>query len=337
MTIDKKPNQRFAMIALEMTTDVQLNPGPPTFPVLQVEEDGAIMVLQCPRCSNKAFEPARVSGTDGVDVVKPDPSGRPGVVCLGCPTTQCYSLPEKLRKLSLSTECYRCVGCGRMPQVTMTLSEVNLHCRFCLRLTLHVRQGDAPKPLTTTLSVKTRPSTDAYLTLKNDLLNSVWMNYVDGVPTGSSMDPGVSDFTGLTMNETPDSLGSLTSAMMSILGLEDFNAFALRQRSENAKAGVRARDIERRTGRTWRGIVDLLAKHYWSRSMKTVWVIGGSMSIDRSLRQEMRDIADRLDRKVAVEVMPNANQVRKGDADLRPPVGVFLFVDHTFYDRMDRF
>jgi hypothetical protein len=142
----------------------------------------------------------------------------------------------------------------------------------------------------------------------------------------------------------------LTRAMTSILGLEGFDAYADRRRNENSNTcdtcGVSrdkhsergcdnwiAGNIDRGTGRTTAGIVELLARHYLATTNPTVWVLGGSERVDAWLRNEVFDLRNRLgrDHPSRVGVVPNVGMLE--ERGLRPPAGVMLYIDHTYYER----
>lgn len=146
----------------------------------------------------------------------------------------------------------------------------------------------------------------------------------------------------------------LTRAMTSILVLEDFDAYADRRRNENSntcgacglsrdehaervgrscEAFAVMPDVERATGRTTRGVVELLARHYLATTNPTVWVLGGSEQADSWLRSMVFDLRNRLgrDHPSRVGVVPNVMELE--ERGLRPPAGVMLYIDHTYYER----
>lgn len=116
-----KPDPRFMMIAEEMTTEVKPNVIEAPSASVELLFDGAS--VKCPRCGLGALEPL---------------SGR-AVACLACPSpAPAYQLPWSVPSLSVNR--YRCCKCGRQAQVTMEISDVNLHCLACKVLTLHAKQ-----------------------------------------------------------------------------------------------------------------------------------------------------------------------------------------------------
>lgn len=331
MTNSKRPDPRFAMIALEMSTEVELpkkviqEANLAETPMRTVEFSGT-----CSLCGLRAFE------------LLPALSNERMAACLGCPP------PAPLRLLNRNAVMpdanrYRCCRCGSRPLVTMTLSDVNLHCRRCGQLTLHERQDDPPK----TAGKRVEP-TDAGRRQLIRTIDRVAASLLDEVGLAETSMSKVK-FAGVLRLQDDPAFVQLTRSMMSILGLVDFDAYAARKRRENLASGTdieRDRRIglscDRQTGRTMRGIVALLAHYYfaaeswssWSFPLK-VWVLGGSESCDEWLLRKVIFARDRLGnvRPTTVETTPDASTIRRNSRDWAPPSGVVLLVDHTFYER----
>ena len=331
---DKKPDQRFAMVALELGFEggpdplagvvlTEAAPTPRQLDVLRVNVDGTVA---CPRCGNSAFEPASSFTLNS------------SVACRGCPPpAPTYELPNGF---SLKFDRYRCAACGKQTPVTMTLSEVNLYCGGCSRLAIHTRQ-EVPKPKEgrKRISPEDRAS-------RRKLMEALTLA---ATPPSLLRGPSVfvDEANDIFFPDDHPALVELTRTMMSILELEDFDAYAARRRAENRSSDDPriSRDVERGTGRTWRGIVELLARHYLAATRPTVWVLGGSGREDSWLRNEVMSIRNELgnDHPAKVEVVPPSSPIRDRGAvarlaarNLRLPSGVMLLVDHTYYDETGR-
>lgn len=326
---DNRSDPRFAMLALELGLEDESDPlagvvltepapTPRQLDVLRVDLDGSVA---CPRCGTGAFE-TTFSTTLNL------------VACRGCPPpAPTYELPNGI---SLKFNRYRCDACGKQTPVTMTLSEVNLYCGGCSRLAIHTRQEVAAKKLLG----KKRSGVDVD---REKRLDDLYASFSNASNFGSRRRLATRDFlpsvfvdevNDILMPEDHPALVELTKTMMSILKLEDFDAYAARRRDENRASDDprRNRDEERGTGRTWRGIVELLARHYLATTRPTVWVLGGSEREDDWLRNEVISIRNELgnDHPAKVGVVPDVE--RLVERKLKPPAGVMLFVDHTFYE-----
>lgn len=320
------------MIALEMSTEVELptkvvqEVGLAETPTITVEFSGA-----CSMCGLRAFE------------LLPGLSNEQMIVCLGCPPPAPFRLLNRNAVMSDANR-YRCCRCGSRPLVTMTLSDVNLHCRRCGQLTLHERQDDPPK----TAGKRVEP-TDAGRRQLIRTIDRVAASLLENEAGPARASGCTVKFAGVLRFDNDPAFVQLTRSMMSILGLEDFDAYAARKRGENLASGTdieRDRRIglscDRRTGRTMRGIVALLAHYYFaaeswsSRSFPLkVWVLGGSESCDKWLLRKVILARNRLGnvRPTTVETTPDASTIRRNSRDWAPPSGVVLLVDHTFYER----
>lgn len=321
---DNRPDPRFAMLALELGLEdgfdtiqrplagvVVVEPTPvPQLDVLRVNLDGSVA---CPRCGNSAFEPTNSYTLN------------PSVACRGCqPPAPTYELPNGF---TLKYNRYRCDACGRQAQVTMTLSEVNLYCGGCGRLAIHTRQPEAQPPAEKKrLSPEDREA-------RRRLMNAITRASAPVGRRGRSV--FVDELNDVLLADDDQMLVKLTAAMMSILKLEDFDEYAERRRLANRSSDDprRYRDEERGTGRTWRGIVELLARHYLTTTRPAVWVLGDSERTDAWLRNEVISMRNELgnEHPSKVTAVPDvAGLVRRS---LRPPSGVMLFVDHTYYEK----
>lgn len=136
---------RFSAVAAEITTHIAplKKPSPPVvekvvarqlFPeVVTVDINGT--PSPCPRCSCQAFTPDE---------------NRKQVACRGCP------LPSPMFEIELTpggpgakAYDYRCCSCGAKSLVTMQLSQLNLYCWGCKKLTLHDLQTVAKAAIDT--------------------------------------------------------------------------------------------------------------------------------------------------------------------------------------------
>lgn len=354
------PDRRFAMIALEMDAEDGLLPAPSCPDPMALRWND--LELVCPRCGLSAFEPSIDRDVNGF-------VGVPSVICLGCPDRPWYPLPPGDTRLN--SETYRCQGCGVFRQVTMTMSDVNLHCSgSCKRLTLHVRKDfyeqrngltgrvdftqipvltAATNKLTSPMMVQTSNISSMYslVTLVLDA-DDRWPTVVDAASVRMMEDrerqPTIMYKSRVIMcEEYGDVLNAidankrdqLIETMMSILGLEDFDAYAKRKRADNT-APWRDQDrntriglsAERGTGRTMRGIIELLALCNLSNTSQ-VWVL----SADSRLYREVTITRSRLGNTDPRMVNPVPDKTRLIENGLRPPFGVALLVDHTYYER----
>jgi len=339
---DKKPSSRFDMIAEEMTTEPEMTVVEDLRPVWNGE------AIACPQCGNSAFEPLPPTLV----------SGRPRATCLGCPPpAPVFGLPEGLK---LSTNRYRCGSCGRQSQVTMTLSDVNLHCRGCSRLTLHQRVarpslGDAARRAQQAGEV----SYSEYARVKVKQSSKGWLAELMGEDVAAEPESGlVQELTRqgfleegglvdvlvragageagqmvenlrrmITLDPAPAQDGEVAAVienMRRMLGLDDFAVFEQRVRELNMKASLRAEDLCRRTGRTTRGILDALARCSLLRA-NTLLVCGVSPRHEKDLRQVALAMRSQLKLGYPAEVKP----IPSGpDAAL---IGQ-IYVDHSYWD-----
>lgn len=337
---DKTPDRRFAMISLEMEGEDGPRPAVQGGPDTELLVSGAGVV--CPRCLNGAFEP----GLDKRLVAE----GVQSVRCLGCPDNPWYPLPSGVQLgVHLTPLRYRCEGCGVRCQVTMTLPEVNLYCPNCKRLAIHVKDVPArpaperPPEARRRLTPAARQRLDEMVTRATQIGRERTRER-----TGPSViTDGVND---VQIDARDPVLVNLTRTMMSIIGLEDFDEYAARKRRENLAPwrdqernerldevfGVTGPPGERRTGRTTRGILELLARHYLATTRPTVWVLGGRPQIDVWLRGEVHRLRRMVgnDHPERVEVAPEVGRLIA--RQLKPPAGVMLYVDHTYYETNGR-
>lgn len=308
---DKKPSSRFDMIAAEMTTEPEMTVVEDLRPVWNGE------AVTCPQCGNSAFEPLV-------------PSGRvPRVACLGCPApAPTFILAEGVK---LSTNRYRCGRCGNQPQVTMTLSEVNLYCRRCTQLTLHARQvdGDAARRARTESVQRVRlpslgelegegegdaePKTGG---LTRELSRQGF--FEDSASAPLPRDPTVAMVVAMVMEK-----------MRATLGLFDFTAFAEGARKANVEANLRAEDLGRRTGRTTRGLLEALARCSLKQA-RVLFVCGLSPTHEKELRYTVAELRDRLklDYPTKIQSMPSDPNPAIFDAR----IGLQVYVDHSYWD-----
>lgn len=363
MPDDKRPNPRFAAVALEMSGEIEPPPSPPsTAPQLLVDGDGSIT---CPRCTFKAFVP--ISNRE--------------VVCVGCSGNPWYALPDGIN--IGPTPPYRCDSCGGRRPVTMTLSEVNLHCVDCKRLTLHVKQIDAnevrrerfamergarqlrmPEQLNRWLESKLgTPADERRLRMPDPELLVQTRDYSNPVPpkwnfkaplrwrsesnddfnpftpseTLTAADEALRDLSSRVSSETRENTRALervvTERMRVDLGLADFDVFAKTRRETNAAAVIRGEysgnDIARRTGRTTRGLLEVIAKCSLERWVQ-VWVRSSSERHDKELCGRAAEMIATLMLDYPREVRIMAMQLPRDLDD----VGVYL--DHTYYEQRAR-
>lgn len=312
---DNRPDPRFAMLALELGLEdgsdplagvVVVEPTPvPQLDVLRVNLDGSVA---CPRCGTGAFERFL------------NPSM---VVCRGCPPpAPTFELPNGF---ALKYNRYRCDACGRQAQVTMTPSEVLMYCGGCGRLAIHTRQPEAQPPAEKNREARRR------------LMNAIKRLSPEtraSAPVGRRWQSVfVDELNDVLLPDDDPMLVKLTEAMMSILKLEDFDAYRERRRLANRSSDDPRLYLERGTGRTWRGLVELMARHYLATTRPAVWVLGDSERTDAWLRNKVISMRNELgnDHPSKVTAVPDLEQLVR--RNLRPPSGVMLFVDHTYYEK----
>ncbi len=338
-------SKRFAMIMQEMAGDVEprvtspasiLKPG-------KLLNDGT--GFTCSLCGFGAFEPVYVKpGFGGSISPRPGPGRVPKAVCRGCPPpSPIYELPNGLVELAANR--YACESCGKQSQVTMTSSETWIYCGGCGGLTIHYKQLAASLlqlpdqgRLVDGVMIDEKGWVDPALLFKLEQRVAypkpnqvIWSNQVLGQWSSNQEDREQSVF----VDEVNDvylpsdnaALVELTKTMMSILGLIDFDEYAERVRRLPSASG------DRRTGRTTRGIVELMARYYLSSTLPVVWVLSSTTFASAAwLRNQVRDVRDRLGNShpKKIEVAPPAWMLRD---QLRPPDGVMLLVDHTYYEQ----
>lgn len=315
------------MIALEMSGEIEPPPSPPSAaPQLRIDGDGSIT---CPRCTFKAFVPI--------------PNRE--VVCVGCPDNRRYAMPAG--SYLGPTPPYRCDSCGGRRPVTMTLSEVYLHCVDCKRLTLHVKQIDANEVRReryalerSARQVRTPPPWN----FKSSLGWSLgWLesnnDFKPFTPseTLTAANEALRDLSSRVRIEARDNTRALervvTERMRVALGLADFDVFAKTRRETNAAAVIRGEysgnDIARRTGRTTRGLLEMIAKCSLERWVE-MWVRSGSERHDKELRNRAEEMIDAL----KLDYPSNVRITTIAAEPLTEDVGTYF--DHTYYERRAR-
>jgi len=319
MSEDKRPDARFAMIAEELATEIKPS-------VIEVVVTPGLMVdqfgpPQCPRCG-------QASGLEPLPVI----ARAARVACLACPPpAPVYNLIEGVK---LDTNRYRCCRCGNQPQVTAAISDINLHCRRCARLTLHAKQVDpTPSPREGWVSrseleeARRRPSVEDVIARANAPLETFDLEDLAELAGMSWREDGASRIVGSKLEADDPLLARGFALLVRLLKLEDFDVFADRACRENAEVrGLRPRDVRRRTGRTWKGVAEALARCGIERA-GTLWVKGINQNVDKELRQLTYRWRDELRLGYPNEVLP-----LPADRDLRgAPAGVILLVDHSYY------
>lgn len=318
MSGDDKPS-RFAMISEEMI-------NPPELAKVEISPDPGGLTLGgevtvCPRCKLGAFELA------------PTISYQVRIICLGCPPpAPTYFIPEGTE---VRVNPYRCCRCGNRARVTMTLSEVNLHCRACRQLTLHTRQVPAPTPTPTYTAefFERKPNQKpepvgripgfAKSILKWD--NFAW----DDLTFGISFQPE-------TKSQDAD---KLVERMRVALKLENFFDYAQKRRLMNAELVVQGaydgNDIARGTGRTTRGLLEALVQCIIDNKRK-IMVRGGSIRAEMFCFEMLKDIlisiANSSDRDLRM-MLVLVKVSRYSDDQARMYRDAITYVDHTCNER----
>lgn len=363
MTSDRKPDQRFAMIAMELTTEISLPPMP------EVADPNALIVdadgIRCPRCNLRALMPMTTmwSVAESAQI-----GGAYSMVCLGCPDNPVFDTPADVVAF---TDAYECEKCGVTPQVTMTMPDLNLYCVRCKSLTPHTRcsvkearrsgrdQASYFEGLRSTIKtmMASSPRLPEWDTLEL-AVQTGWFNNIrersapiDSEPTMRDAPPRQPSrevapkrwvfVANKIWDSCPDDyppLVKLTEAIMSVLGLKDWDQHAAAVQRVNVMYRRKQGGSLRGTGRSTRGIVNLLARHYLARNSArdpvnpTVWVLGGSSDVDRWLLRKLDDTKNRLNRGPDAYASVPSDKLGIVCRKLVPPPGVMLLVDHTFYE-----
>jgi ribosomal protein S27AE len=265
--------------------------------------------IRCPRCGAGAFTRGLVGD-------------EPGVVCRGCPPpAPVYTLNNAVN-VALKMERYRCSSCGQQDFVTMTLSDVNLYCRGCSKLTLHAKQADqVPKPFT-------RRGNPPIITTPE------WSGGIDdGVvrwkPPLSPPQRKEED----KRREEARVYDITINELRMRLGLEPFDEFSAKMRVANIRdRDLKGEDVARRTGRTTKGILETLAWCIIKQSL-TMHVRSATPSHDRWLVQHARELCT----KVKI-LYPRDIEIAPSDSvdGLSPKRGVMLYVDHHYHEAVAR-
>lgn len=272
----------------------------------------------CPRCKLGAFE------------LVPTISNQVRILCLGCPPpAPTYYLPEGTE---VRVDPYRCCRCGNRARITMTLSEVNLHCRACKQLTLHTRQNPAPTPK------MPKSSAVASWILSRELIPKLedslfkWDDF--DKPSGLQSIDARFENTTLGIPYQPETksrdVDKIVERMRVALKLENFFDFAQRRRRQNAELVVQGaydgNDIARGTGRTTQGILKAIAECYILQKEGLI-IQAGSASAEGHNYRVVQEIIDRLRIKYPVWVK------KRSDFGFRNPIDAVTYVDHTYNER----
>lgn len=166
---------RFNAIVEEMTVEIApLRKRDPRLPeplraprlfeqTIQVKER---VISPCPNCNNTAFEPN---------------ADKTRVTCRGCPLPSPIFILEK-DNWDLPTSKYNCSSCGRDSEVTMVMSEINLYCSGCGRLSLHKLREKSSSLRAAKMRVK-----DAFLKFNDKVIGVVDTAFIEE-PVESTVD-----------------------------------------------------------------------------------------------------------------------------------------------------
>lgn len=122
-----------------------------------------------------------------------------------------------------------------------------------------------------------------------------------------------------------------------LLKLEDFETFARRNENLNLnQRNLRLEDASRRTGRTWRGLVEALARCGIERT-QLLCVASASRYFDKEMcnlvlkfRSDLGMSYPKEIRSMRDEALDMARKMRKFEV----PPNVILYVDHSYYERI---
>jgi hypothetical protein len=331
MPNENRPDLRFAMIAEEMTTEVKMTVADVVVELV-VGGDG----ITCPRCGFGAFAPI--------------PNRE--VVCLGCPDHPSYPLPAGVE---LITNRYRCCQCRCQRLVTMTLSDVNLHCVSCRRLALHSKQVDPapsrtqgslaervlgqnqrsifrwvpdPEPIAPAQEARRRPLSASEVEQMSAPLDADELERLS-LEMDSRTEVAGLPVIGSKIDDDHPVLARAVDVMMKRLRLDDFSAFAARVFYENANVRkVLPKDYVRGTGRTTKGIVEAIARCALEET-RCLWVKSVRPRYDADLCQLVRRLRGEAGTlwPTKVDPMPSGTLLRDPLPD-----GTLLYVDHSYYE-----
>jgi len=340
MSEDKKTRTRFDAVWEEMTEPIKpVNKPPPgrepvnphqryLFDVSVRVENG--VVSPCLKCGCQAF--TRDGGSRAI--------------CLGCPPPAPTYGIEYIDNSAFCVNDYKCWGCGKQSEVTMTLSQVNLYCLRCKKLTLHDMKVTAPTLATSRWiepeSKKTKVFSGSKATFtfngKNvgfasgvevveyeplDVLDDVAKNYIPGKYTAS-----------ITMTLLPNNpIADLVEEFREKFGLLPFEMFARNQYNENTLR-LAQYDWERRTGRTTRGLIEKIAEFMVS-DRRWFFVVGHTERYTMDLANLARDMHSglNLSREMPVRMISPTTFYRDGTEGRSDAV---IYIDHTWNERRSR-
>lgn len=364
---------RFDAVADELTADIaplkKLSVTSETFKAPRLFEQTIDVkdrtVSPCLKCSNQAFSPVKVGSQERL-------------VCRGCPPPAPSYVINQLDAWGLSTNKYQCSSCGKVDDVTMLLSEINLHCERCQRLTLHIDFQTATgfnkkalwaraqakttsfaaakaritfngKVMGTASDVTVEISEEQKNIFKNETLgefvpakseSKFTMTAVGEVPKDwvqaiERMNLNVAAEYGMTFEEqTSSPAAGLIELFRNKLGLKPFREFAAKQVQMNqGPRGLKARDWERQTGRTTRGMLFAIAEFMVSQ-LRMFCVVGLNERYTKDLANLARDVHAKLN---LARDMP-VKALLPGDYDptydYTKSQSAKVFVDHSYAEKM---
>lgn len=328
MSEDDKPS-RFAMISEEMVNPPELTKVEVSLDTGGLSWSGEATV--CPRCKLGAFE---------LGGAIPAITGQVGITCLGCPPpAPTYFIPEG-SKVSINP--YRCCRCSNRARVTMTLSEVNLHCRACKRLTLHSRQNPAPTPKMPKSSAVASWILSKELTPKPEDSLFTWADF--DKPSGLQSVDARFENTTLGVPYQPETklqdVDKLVERMRVALKLENFFDYAQKRRRMNAELVVQGaydgNDIARGTGRTTRGLLESFAQCIRDNKREVV-IRGGSAQVEEYCLRMSKDIilgiSNSSDRDLRTATMMVKTYRHSDEPNRMYRRDAVTYVDHTYNER----
>lgn len=354
---DEKKRTRFSAVMEELTSSV----GPMTKPTPGTEVKASTprlfdqvisvvdgMLLPCPKCGLKAFEVMWMNELSGGFSKVMAPGLVRKLVCRGCkPPASIYDLNTTA---VVNTTLYQCGSCRDRSSITLDLDQTNLYCSRCQRATIHDSFNSRAGLNETKRSDKgksTRPALgDPCARCGHGRARHVprcqW-NATCGCPAFSVAIPGdsglVDDFAitmadakaALSDNTIATMVSSVTSQLVESfydrLGWEapDVYASGVREMNNN-KEGMTGRGIDRRTGRTTRGLLYAFAE-VEVRKAEVLWLRGATKMSDALLVAQSEKLRRRLRQPLSVVIrkMPENLDPKRCSADV-------VYIDHHYYE-----
>jgi len=361
---DEKKRTRFSAVFEELTSSIKpmTKPAPGTEARSSIPQlfEGTISCpfgrpAPCPKCNCTAFEPVWVNqGTSGpVMLAGPAVGYEPRLICRACPrpSAEIYMYDTSV---VLVVQVMRCGGCGCKSRNTITIGQTNLYCGDCGKLTLHetfnsrasirIEKVNTPGMQSWLDSEKWPPDRTQEACARcghgrvRHRPECQW-NSTCGCPAFCVSIPGDSDLVdSYTIAMANDNLtravlapsGSYTSQLAESfydkLGWKSSDVYARGVRELNNSRGMTGREIDRRTGRTTRGLLYAFAE-VEVRKAAVLWLRGATKMSDALLVAQSEKLRRLLRQPLSVIIkkMPENLDPKRCSADV-------VYIDHHYYE-----